>query len=75
MVVAVGLLTATCHGKGGKMRDITTDTTNDAISGAPTVRKQIGKTTYVVKVHFNEASQETMQDKIMRMLSEEVKGK
>ncbi len=36
----------------------------------PTVRKQIGKTTYIVRVHFSETAKETMEDKIKRMLRE-----
>ena len=39
----------------------------------PTVRKQIGKTTYIVRVHFSETAKETMEDKIKRMLLEEVR--
>ena len=38
----------------------------------PTVRKQIGKTTYIVRVHFSETAKETMEDKIKRLLREEV---
>ena len=38
-----------------------------------TVRKQIGKTTYIVRVHFSETAKETMEDKIKRMLREEVR--
>ena len=34
--------------------------------------KRIGKTTYRVKVHFNPNSRETMQDKIIRMLRNEI---
>ena len=30
----------------------------------PTVRKQIGKTTYIVRVHFSQTAKETMEDKI-----------
>ena len=37
------------------------------------VGKQIGKTTYLVRVHFSKTSKETMQDKISRMLREDVK--
>ena len=29
----------------------------------PTVRKQIGKTTYIVRVHFSQTAKETMEDK------------
>lgn len=39
----------------------------------PALVKKIGKTTYVVKVHFSETSHETMQDKISRMLKNEVR--
>ncbi len=39
---------------------------------APVVRKKIGKTTYLVKVHFNPDSKETLQDKLERMLVNEV---
>ena len=36
----------------------------------PTVRKQIGKTTYIVRVHFSQTAKETMEDKIKRLLRE-----
>lgn len=39
---------------------------------APALVKKIGKTTYVVRVHFSETSRETMSDKIKRMLKNEV---
>jgi hypothetical protein len=39
----------------------------------PDFVKQIGKTTYKVKVHFSKTSKETMSDKIKRMLQNEVK--
>ena len=39
----------------------------------PCFRKTIDKTTYVVRVHFSETSKETMQDKIKRLLREEVR--
>ena len=38
----------------------------------PVVRKQIGKTTYLVRIHFNPDSKETLQDKLERMLVNEV---
>ena len=49
----------------------THSTTNN--SPCPTVRKQIGKTTYIVRVHFSETAKETMEDKIKRLLREEVR--
>ena len=39
---------------------------------APALVKKIGKTTYVVRVHFSETSRETMSDKIKRMLRNEI---
>ena len=41
---------------------------------APTVRKQINGTTYIVRVHFNENARETMEDKIKRLLRNEKKS-
>ena len=38
----------------------------------PALVKTIGKTTYKVRVHFSQASNETMKDKIMRMLKNEM---
>ncbi len=42
-------------------------------SPCPTVRMQIGKTTYIVRIHFSETAKETMEDKIKRLLREEVR--
>ena len=39
----------------------------------PTIRRKIGKTTYIVRVHFSETAKETMEDKIKRMLRDEVR--
>jgi len=49
--------------------NINTTTTK---AGQPDLVKQIGKTTYRVKVHFSETSTETMSDKISRMLRNEI---
>ena len=38
----------------------------------PAVRRKIGRTTYLVRVHFNPDSKETLQDKLERMLVNEV---
>ena len=48
-------------------------TTPTAKAEQPDLVKRIGKTTYRVKVHFNPNSRETMTDKIIRMLRNEVK--
>ena len=39
----------------------------------PALVRQIGKTTYRVRVHFNAASRENMSDKIKRMLRNEIR--
>ena len=39
----------------------------------PCVRKTIDKTTYLVRIHFSETAKETLQDKILRLLLEEVR--
>jgi 3-hydroxy-3-methylglutaryl CoA synthase len=46
----------------------TTATRNDK----PDFVKRIGKTTYKVNVHFSTTSRETINDKIMRLLRNEV---
>ena len=38
------------------------------------LRKQIGGTMYVVRVHFNEDTKETMKDKIKRLIENDVRG-
>ena len=38
----------------------------------PELVKKIGKTTYVVRIHFSESSTESMSDKIKRMLKSEI---
>ena len=40
----------------------------------PCFVKRIGKTTYTVNVHFSTTSKETMSDKIIRMLRNEVQS-
>lgn len=39
------------------------------------LRKQIGGTMYVVRVHFNEDAEESMKDKIKRLIENDVMGK
>ena len=39
----------------------------------PALVKKIGKMTYIVRIHFSETSTETMEDKIKRMLRNEVR--
>jgi hypothetical protein len=48
--------------------------TTTAKEEQPDFVKTIGKTTYRVKIHFNPNARETMSDKIIRMLRNEVKN-
>ena len=36
------------------------------------LRKRIGSTTFVVAVHFSQTDRETMQDKVRRLIEQEV---
>ncbi len=38
------------------------------------LRKQIGGTMYVVRVHFNEDAEESMKDKIKRLIENDVRA-
>ena len=52
---------------------ITEDNTTTATAkDAPALVKKIGRTTYIVRVHFSKTSTETMSDKIKRMLKNEI---
>jgi len=53
-----------------RMNTATANTTPK--TGQPDLVKKINKTTYKVKVHFSTTNKETMQDKIIRMLRNEV---
>ena len=44
------------------------------ISIHPDLVRKIGKTTYLISVHFSNTSNETMEDKIRRMLKNEIRG-
>jgi hypothetical protein len=41
----------------------------------PCFRKVIGNTTYMVRVHFSKTSKETMEDKVKRLIQEDVESK
>jgi len=44
-------------------------------STEPTIlRKQIGSTTYTVSVHFNQAVKETLKEKIMRVIKNDLQS-
>ncbi len=46
--------------------------TNQNVNRQPRFRKVIGNTTYVVRVYYSETAKETLENKIMRMLREDV---
>ena len=49
-----------------------TSTTATAAALPQTYRKRVGSTVYVVKVHFSKTSQETAEDKLLRLIKREV---
>lgn len=38
----------------------------------PIIRKEIGKTTYSVSIHFSKTSKETVNDKLLRMMKNDI---
>jgi len=61
------------EGTTGKDIDLTETSANEAAmdrageTSCFNIRKQISSTTYEVSVYFNQASRETMDDKILRL--------
>ena len=52
---------------------ITEDTATTApAKDAPALVKKIGRTNYIVQVHFSKTSKETMSNKIKHMLKNEI---
>jgi hypothetical protein len=43
--------------------------------GVPSITTKVGNTTYEVYVHFSETSKETMTDKVLRLIRNEVISK
>jgi len=41
----------------------------------PDMTKKVGNTTYEVHIHFSETSKETMTDKVLRLIQNEVMSK
>jgi len=44
----------------------------EKLEGYPTLRKRIGSTVYEVNVYFNREAKETMNDKILRMIKNDL---
>ena len=57
---------------GKNFREEGARATKAAAKDAPALVKKIGRTTYIVRVHFSKTSRETMSDKIKRMLKNEI---
>ena len=45
---------------------------NESRKDYVTLTHRVGNTNYKVRVHFNEAGEETMEDKILRMIQRDV---
>jgi hypothetical protein len=67
--------------RAGKERDFMCTIDDNAASrpsrvdGVPNMTKKVGNTTYEVYVHFSETSKETMTDKVLRLIRNEVLSK
>ena len=59
------------------MNTIDTSTDNRPADGGkiPKMTKKVGNTTYEVHIHFSETSKETMTDKVLRLIRNEVISK
>ncbi|WP_330395883.1 transposon-encoded TnpW family protein [Clostridioides difficile] len=52
-----------------------TDTANKAnVNPAGTFNMRVGNTTYVVGVHFSQTSKDTLEDKVKRLITDDVKS-
>lgn len=52
------------------MQNNKTDNSND--KNSLTIKKRIGSTNYIVGVHFSDTSKETVKDKILRLIKNEI---
>ena len=59
--------------KKAKTTPVNSGKTSRAQDRPPDLVKKIGKTTYLVRVHFSQTSRETLEDKIKRMLRDDVR--
>ena len=57
------------------MNTIKTNTATTAKADPPDFVKRIGKSTYRVKVHFSQTSKETINDKVLRLIRNEVQSR
>ena len=52
-------------------KNIATQTTDQT---APVLVRRIGKTTYMVGIHFSQTSRETMDDKVLRLMKNDIRN-
>ena len=41
---------------------------------SPVIVRKIGKTTYMVGIHFGQTSKETMDDKVLRLIKNDIRN-
>ena len=49
-------------------------TTTATEQTAPVLVRKIGKTTYMVGIHFSQTSKETMDDKVLRLIKNDIRN-
>jgi len=54
-----------------KAKNTTTTATEQT---APVLVRKIGKTTYMVGIHFSQTSKETMDDKVLRLIKNDIRN-
>lgn len=54
---------------------MTQNTSTAHASPAGTFSMRVGNTTYVVGVHFSKTSRDTLEDKVKKLIKDEVKSK
>ena len=48
--------------------------TTAAEQTAPVLVRKIGRTTYMVGIHFSQTSKETMDDKVLRLIKNDIRN-
>ena len=54
-----------------KTKNTTTTATEQT---APVLVRKIGKTTYMVGIHFSQTSKETIDDKVLRLIKNDIRN-
>ena len=56
----------------GDNKQLILPSSTEEVRNCPMLRQKIGRTTYMVGIHFNENSQETMDDKVLRLMKNDI---